>query len=60
MRTPPQAGLCTRCKHVKIITSAKGSVFLMCLRASTDRRFRKYPPLPVIECIGFEQVEPTD
>lgn len=46
-------GLCGRCKHARRIESAKGSVFWQCTLAKTDPRFRKYPPLPVLECPGF-------
>jgi len=29
----------------------------MCVRALTDRRFAKYPPLPVLRCPGYEPVD---
>jgi hypothetical protein len=46
-------GLCPRCTHVKIVTSAKGSTFLLCQLSSSDPRFPKYPPQPVVRCSGF-------
>lgn len=46
--------LCDRCKHVRRIESARGSVFLLCTRSSEDPRYSKYPPQPVVACRGFE------
>ncbi len=54
-----QAGLCARCRHVRIIRSSKGSVFYMCRRAANDPRFLRYPPLPVSVCEGFEASDDT-
>ncbi len=53
---PPQLGLCQTCAYAREITSAKGSRFLYCLRAEqaeTDRRYARYPRLPVLECPGY-------
>ncbi len=58
MPLSPLIGLCSLCKHVKVIKSAKGSTFIMCELAKTDKRFSKYPPLPVLHCVGFDP-EPT-
>jgi len=52
---PRARSLCERCRHLREIRSERGSVFLRCTRERTDPRFRKYPPQPVLECIGFEQ-----
>ncbi|RYZ04958.1 MAG: hypothetical protein EOO73_21430 [Myxococcales bacterium] len=50
-----RVGLCTACLHARVITSAKGSSFWLCGRAASEpARFRKYPPLPVVRCAGFE------
>ncbi|MDE3096037.1 MAG: hypothetical protein KGK07_08550 [Chloroflexota bacterium] len=51
----PRAGLCPSCLHVRPVTSARGSRFLMCARAATDPRFPKYPRLPVVRCPGYER-----
>ena len=48
------AGLCETCHHVRRVVSGKGSTFIMCERSKTDARFRKYPPLPVMRCPGYE------
>jgi len=50
-----QAGLCQDCSHARRIESDRGSVFFLCELALTDSRFQKYPRLPVISCIGYEQ-----
>ena len=50
----PSAGLCGRCIHRRWITNDRGSAFLLCRLARSDARLRRYPPLPVIRCHGFE------
>jgi hypothetical protein len=51
------AGLCTSCVHVKLIPSARGSVFYQCQLSFSDPRFPKYPRLPVLECVGYQSQE---
>lgn len=46
--------LCHRCRHVRKITSGTGSLFWLCQLAATDPGYRKYPPQPVVRCVGFE------
>lgn len=53
----PPPGLCDSCSHVRVITSGRGSVFLMCQLSKADPRFPKYPPLPVLRCAGYERAE---
>jgi len=53
---PASAGLCAACRHARVITSARESVFVLCERSRTDPAFARYPRLPVLECIGFEPV----
>lgn len=50
----PRVGLCAACRHVRRAGNRRGSVFYRCARAEYDPRFRKYPPLPVLRCIGYE------
>jgi hypothetical protein len=50
-----RGGLCPYCQNVKLITSAKGSTFLLCQLSSNDPRFPKYPPQPVARCSGFAE-----
>jgi hypothetical protein len=51
-------GLCHTCRHAAAITTASGSVFYRCGLSETDPRFRKYPPLPVIQCTGYQPKTP--
>jgi len=50
-----EAGLCADCVHGRRVGSERGSVFLLCELALTDKRFEKYPRLPVLRCVGYEQ-----
>jgi hypothetical protein len=47
------AGLCASCINARIIENRHGSRFYMCVLSKTDKRFAKYPQLPVISCIGY-------
>jgi len=47
-------GLCATCRHARAIKSDRGTRFLLCERSKTDARFPRYPPLPVIRCVGYE------
>jgi hypothetical protein len=51
-------GLCATCRWVRIATNRRGSVFYRCLRADTDPRFLRYPPLPVLQCPGYDRRDP--
>jgi len=55
----PDPGLCKTCAFARVVESAKGSAFWLCRRSETDARFRKYPPLPVLECVGYEEAPPV-
>jgi hypothetical protein len=48
------AGLCADCQHRQIIETGR-STFLLCRRGLTDPAYRKYPPLPVMTCPGYDQ-----
>lgn len=55
MSTPdPRVGLCSVCQHARLIESGRGSRFYLCERSLTDPSYRKYPPLPVFQCPGWE------
>ena len=45
-------GLCATCKHVRVVTSDRGSYFVMCSLARKDIKYEKYPRLPVYSCSG--------
>ena len=47
------AGLCGTCEHVKHTVTDRGSVFIRCGLAQSDKMLRKYPPLPVLQCHGY-------
>ena len=51
-------GLCGRCRHRRLVRNRRGSTFHMCERSSTDARYPKYPPLPVLRCEGYEEADP--
>jgi hypothetical protein len=55
----PRSGLCADCQHCRIVKSAR-STFYMCLRSLTDPEYRKYPPLPVLRCPGYQPVTPAE
>lgn len=55
--SPAFPGLCGDCVYARIIDSGR-STFYLCERALTDPRFRKYPPLPVLACPGYERKPP--
>jgi hypothetical protein len=50
-----RVGLCVTCQHAAVIVSSRGSRFYRCERSRTDARFPRYPTLPVVTCIGWEQ-----
>jgi len=39
---------------MRSVTNRRGSTFFRCGRADTDPSFPRYPPLPVLECRGYE------
>lgn len=49
-----EIGLCAACVHHRVIRTRRGSSFHLCELSREDSAFRKYPPLPVLECAGFE------
>jgi hypothetical protein len=50
----PPAGLCDSCRHQRLVPNTRGSVFSLCERSRSEPEFRRYPPLPVLRCPGFE------
>ena len=50
----PSIGLCSVCDHVIRQETKRGAVFYRCGRADEDPSFRRYPPIPVGQCPGFE------
>jgi len=50
-----RVGLCLHCRHTRVIENRRGSTFRLCELSREDSRFRRYPPLPVLQCQGFEK-----
>lgn len=48
-------GLCADCAHARVVRNDRGSEFLRCARADHDRRFPRYPRLPVLDCAGYDR-----
>jgi hypothetical protein len=57
MKANQTNSLCETCRHLREIVSGKGSRFLLCRLAQDDARFPKYPPQPVVECEGYQELE---
>jgi hypothetical protein len=55
-----RVGLCWHCRWQRATTNRRGSTFYRCLRADSDSRFTRYPPLPVVACPGYEEATPAD
>ena len=49
-----RAGLCADCVHARRIESDRGAIFYLCELAAVDPAYRKYPPLPVLRCAGYQ------
>ena len=58
LMTEAVVGLCATCTWVRIAKNRRGSVFYRCGRAETDPRFVRYPPLPVLQCPGYDRRSP--
>ncbi|HVS19881.1 MAG TPA: hypothetical protein VMT18_14845 [Planctomycetota bacterium] len=48
-------GLCPDCRHVRAITSERGSTFWLCELSKRDPAYPRYPPQPRVSCAGFER-----
>ena len=44
---------------MRIVDTRKGSRFYLCELSEVDPRFAKYPPIPVLRCIGYMPVSPA-
>jgi hypothetical protein len=60
MNPRPAAGLCDHCRHQRLVPNTRGSVFSLCERSRGDGRFARYPPMPVLSCLGFEERTDSD
>lgn len=56
-----RVGLCAACIHARVKPHPRGGpAYYRCGKQESDRRFPKYPPLPVRACHGFEPLPPAD
>ena len=49
----PLAGLCTGCRHLRLLRSGR-TQFVRCWLAESDPAYPRYPALPVLACNGYE------
>ena len=57
MPSPP-AGLCDSCIYQRVVRNTRGSVFSLCQRSREDDRYPRYPRVPVLRCLGYEERVP--
>jgi len=57
-REDAAVGLCARCRHARKVATPR-SLFWLCERSRVDASYARYPRLPMIDCPGFEPVEPV-
>ena len=57
MTHAPPAGLCASCRNVRVVDTRKGSRFYLCELSDTDPRFPRYPPTPVLRCLGYSRAD---
>ena len=53
-------GLCGSCSYGRRVQGRRGAIFWRCQRSVTDAAYPKYPPLPMLQCRGFEPSSPED
>jgi GNAT superfamily N-acetyltransferase len=49
---PP--GECGTCRQARVVRSARGAVFYLCLRSRSDAHYPRYPALPRWQCAGYD------
>lgn len=47
-------GLCDSCVYQRLVPNTRGSEFSLCERSRADRRYPRYPRIPVSNCPGHE------
>ncbi|MBX7104469.1 MAG: hypothetical protein K1X57_10335 [Gemmataceae bacterium] len=55
--TPIPASLCETCRHLREVTSGRGSRFLLCQVGLARDDWPKYPPQPVARCSEYQQAD---
>lgn len=56
LRYIPAVGLCSVCVYKKIISTDRSSLFWFCKAAVFNKTLSRYPSLPRLECVDFEDV----
>jgi hypothetical protein len=46
--------LCETCASMREVITPKGSRFLLCRLSQADPAFPRYPPQPVVRCVGYQ------
>jgi hypothetical protein len=54
-RPPVSGGLCASCRHARVVVNDRGRRFILCERSRMDPRFARFPHVPVVSCVGFEE-----
>lgn len=54
----PRVGLCSTCRHARIVPTPRATYWL-CELSAIDNRFDKYPRLPVLACDGYARKDPA-
>lgn len=54
---PAREGLCATCERARRVTNDRGSVFVRCTYSTIDPAFPKYPRLPMLACIAYQNVQ---
>lgn len=47
-------GLCADCINSRLVEAKLGALFYLCELSATNPNFPKYPPLPVLNCLGYK------
>jgi hypothetical protein len=47
--------LCDRCEYSRLISNSQGSTFLLCEYSRLDTSYARYPRLPVLACMAFQE-----
>lgn len=53
-------GLCGTCRHGHRIDTGRDTRYWRCRRSESDARFARYPPLPVLGCLGWEEADGSE
>lgn len=53
----PRPGLCGSCRHAQVVEGARSTFWRCGMHDEDPERFPKYPPMPVVECGGYEEDE---